>query len=286
MRVRLSRNGVEKVIHSAPGHRWLLRTHSSGGFSTGEASRRSHHHRPGARGSLGLVLPYETRWHGPGPDGSCKRFRFGDGSVSSRNRSQANFCGDKDKTLLYLFEGLGRPVRSYGAVKVIGGLPAERKKEIPSLDDPADHLYGWLAGYFAADGDVGKTGRPTLASASRKNLEWVRVICNLIGIGTYGIRMRMRSGFGKPPTPIYMMGIMRGDLCPLFFLIPAHRERFETGRTAVERRGWTVASIEAIDRLEEAFGAVVDSTPTFALEDNISHQQLQSRFRPIRGEPR
>ncbi|MEV6860088.1 LAGLIDADG family homing endonuclease [Streptosporangium subroseum] len=134
---------------------------------------------------------------------------------------------------------------------------------------PADHLYGWLAGYFAADGDVGKTGRPTLASASRENLERVRVICNLIGIGTYGIRMRMRSGFGKPPTPIHMMGIMRGDLCSSFFLIPAHRGRFETGRSAVERRGWTVASVEEVDRAEEVFGAVVDSTPAFALEDNI-----------------
>src|SRR5690606_5356007 len=130
----------------------------------------------------------------------------------------------------------------------------------PPLDSHPDYLYGWLAGYFAADGDVGKTGRPTLASACRENLERVRVICNLLGIGTYGIRTRMRSGFGKEATAIYLLDLMRGDLDPSFFLIPAHRERYEAGSKVIERRGWTVSAVEETDRVEEVFCAVVDGT--------------------------
>ncbi|MEV5412126.1 RtcB family protein [Thermopolyspora sp. NPDC052614] len=279
MRVRLSRNGVEKVIYATPGHRWLLRTHSSGGtryWGKRPAEATTAELRPGDR----LAWVFSKRPENMTVDriGAARGFVFGDGSVSSRNRARANFCGNKDQSLLHLFEGLGRPPRSYGQLKVIYGLPVEWKLEIPPLDRHPNYLYGWLAGYFAADGDVGKTGRPTLASACRENLERVRVICDLLGIGTYGIRTRMRSGFGKEPTAIHLLGLMRGDLDPSFFLIPEHRERYEASAKAIERRGWTVSAVEETDRVEEVFCAVVDGTHAFALEDNILTRNCHHNF--------
>lgn len=279
MRIRLSRNGVEKVIHATPDHRWLLRTHSSGGtryWGKRPAEVTTAELKQGDR----LAWTFTRKPDGTVVDkeGAARGFVFGDGSVTSRNRSRAIFCGAKDLALLALFDGIGNPLRTYDAMKVISGLPVDWKTSTPSLDSAPSYLYGWLAGYFAADGDVGKTGRPTLASASREDLEQVRVICNLVGIGTYGIRMRMRSGFGAEPTPIYLLGIMRGDLDPSFFLIPAHREGFEAGLDAVERRGWTVSAVEETDRVEEVFCAVVDGTHAFALEDNILTRNCHHNF--------
>ncbi|MEV7970689.1 RtcB family protein [Sphaerisporangium sp. NPDC088356] len=279
MRVRLSRNGVEKVIHATPGHRWLLRTHSSGGvryWGKRPAELTTVELKPGDR--LAWVFAKRPEDMIVDREAAARGFVFGDGTVSPPNRSRANFCGEKDLAMLPVFEGFGRPPRSYPNMKVINGLPKEWKTSIPGLDSTPSYLYGWLAGYFAADGDVGKTGRPTLSSAVRENLEQVRTICNLLGIGTYGIRARETLGFSDKPTTTYLLGIMRGDLDPSFFLIPAHRERFEAGRDAVERRGWTVTAIEETDRIEEVFCAVVEGAHAFALEDNILTRNCHHNF--------
>jgi RNA-splicing ligase RtcB len=279
MRVRLSRNGVEKVVYATPEHRWLLRTHTSGGtryWGKRPAEATTTQLKRGDR----LAWTFAKRPDGMGVDreGAARGFVFGDGSVTSPNRSRAVFCGEKDLHLLDLFEGIGNPLRTYDSMKVITGLPVDWKTSTPSLESTPSYLYGWVAGYFAADGEVGKTGRPTLSSASREHLERVRVICNLIGVGTYGIREHKRLGFGSEPTSLYLLGLMRGDLDPSFFLIPAHRERFEAGRGAVERRGWTVSAIEETDRVEEVFCAVVDGTHAFALEDNILTRNCHHNF--------
>lgn len=279
MRVLLSRSGVQKEIFATAEHGWFLRTHSGGEvryWGNRPAEATTAELLPGDR----LAWSFSRRPEGRAVDylGAARGFVFGDGSVSSPNRSRAAFCGTKDQAVLPLFDGLGCPARTYGSVTVVNGLPVAWKTVTPSLDSEPSYLYGWLAGYFAADGDVGKTGRPTLACASRETLEHVRTICNLVGIGTYGIRERMRSGFGAEPSPIYLMGIMRGDLDPEFFLIPDHRGRFEAGRDAVERRGWTVVSVELTDRVEEVFCAVVDGTHAFALEDHILSRNCHHNF--------
>jgi RNA-splicing ligase RtcB len=269
MQITLSRSGVVKIVYATEQHRWFLRTHTATGnrlWGKRPAEAVTRELRPGDR----LAWSFSKRPEGCAldPAGIARGFVFGDGSRSG-SRSLANFCGDKDKALLPYFDRIGNPPRTYGAVTRITGLPGEWKTQFPSLDSSPDYLYGWLAGYFAADGDVDKTGRPTLASASRESLEHVRVICNLAGVGTYGIRERLRSGFGEHPTPLYLLGLMRGDLGLDFFMIPEHHRRFESGRNVIERRGWTVVSVETTDRVEEVYCAVVDGTHAFTLEDHI-----------------
>ncbi len=187
----LIRSGAVKTIRATADHRWLLR------------SRRNHEYeattaqlKPGDR----LQFTFTPR-----PDGlvvdrvaAARGFVYGDGHrPRGRNRSSVNFLGEKDSAMLPFFEGLGHPPRRYGPLTRINGLPGEWKTERPALDGPPSQIYGWLAGYFAVDGDVDKTGRPTLASASRENLEYVRLACQAVGAGTFGVRSRMRLGLGK-----------------------------------------------------------------------------------------
>ncbi len=261
--VVLSRSGVTKTIRATAGHRWLLR------------SRRGHGHeattdalRPGDR----LQYSFPRRPEGLAVDrlSAARGFVYGDGTaLAGGRRALANFCGSKDGAMLPFFQGVGRPPRVYGPVTSISGLPGHWKRERPALDASPDELYGWLAGYFAADGDVDKSGRPTLASADRDDLEFVRLACQTIGVGTFGIRSRIRSGFGRPPTALHMVGLMRGDLDESFFLIPEHRARFLSGQGAAERRGWNVVSVRPTGETTEVYCAVVEDTHSFALEDNI-----------------
>lgn len=273
--VTLSRSGVIKTIRIAQGHQWMVRNQIG--------TRRlfeTENLKPGHR----LVSTFPTRAkdltiHKP----SVKPgFVYGDGSVQGR-WAVANFCGQKDEAILPFFNDCELP-RIYSTHKRILHLPKSWKTELPDAQAlPANNLYGWLAGYFAADGDVGGTGRPTLASARRDNLEYVRGLCTIIGIGTFGIRTRMRKGFNEYETPLYLLGLMRGDLCPDFFLIPEHRKRFLGGREAAERRGWTVVDVERDGEYEDVFGVDESNSPAITLEDNIlaSVTPNNPRQRPI-----
>jgi RNA-splicing ligase RtcB len=258
--VILSRSGVLKTVRATPSHRWLLRTRR--GY---ERETITSELKPGDR--LQFSFPKLPSGRHVDTEAACRGFVYGDGS-NNKYSAWADFCGHKDEFLLPLF-GNYRTPRVYPDRKRITGLLLEWKLKRPPLDSPPSVLYGWLAGYFAADGDVGKTGRPTLASASRDNLEYVRLVAQEIGIGTFGIRKRMRLGRGKEVSAIYLVGLMRGDLDADFFLIPDHRARFEAGRHASERRGWNVVSVRPTGQIEEVYCAVVPVTHSFALEDNI-----------------
>ena len=269
MEVTLSRSGVIKTIRATPDHCWVLRTYSNRRFNT-----RTVDLCQGDR--LDVCFPLRPLNMGVDRQAAARGFVFGDGSMQG-NRSAAYFCGLKDEALLPFFEGY-RPPRTYGKVKRISGLPALWKSERPSLESEPNILYGWLAGYFAADGDVDKTGRPTLASAKRENLQYVRDLGQAIGVGTFGIRKRMRKGFGLVESPLYLLGLMRRDLCRSFFLLPSHQLRFESGLTAAERRFWNVVSVKDTGMPAEVYWTTGTSAPSLTLEDNILTGRLASHL--------
>ncbi len=261
--VVLIRSGVLKTIRATPEHRWLLLTRSGRKYEATTAELQ-----PGDK----MQTAFARRPEGRAIDklAAARGFVYGDGSAKrTGHKSLANFCGQKDEAMIPFFNGIGNPVRTYGTVKRITGLPREWKKERPPLDAAPAVLYGWLAGYFAADGDVGKTGRPTLSSSSLEDLEYVRSACQAVGIGTFGIRRRLRRGFGNEPTPAFLVGIMRGDLDAEFFLIPEHRRRFDAGQAPAERRHWRVVSVRPTGERADVYCAVVEGTHSFTLADNI-----------------
>jgi hypothetical protein len=260
--VILSRSKVLKTLRVSENFSWWIRR-SGLAKKAGLVSTRMLL----ARERLAFAFAKRPPVLEPVPDAVARGFVYGDGSLQA-GRAAAYFCGAKDGAMLPLFAKWGPP-RTYGSVKRICGLPPEWKRDFPTLRSEADELYGWLAGYFAADGDVDKSGRPTLASASRANLEFVRSLGRTIGIGTFGIRMRLRKGYGLVETPLYLLGLMRGDLSSSFFFIPAHRARFEAGRKAAERRGWSVVSCTSTKNQEETFRVEVGSANGVVLEDNI-----------------
>jgi DNA primase len=143
-------------------------------------------------------------------------------------------------------------------------------KELPPLDESVSYLYGWLAGYVAADGHVANDGKVILNSADRETLEYVRAVCTRLGIGTYGITEQVREGFpGREPSSIFRIHFVNEDLTEEFFLLDEHRLRFSSSPKAFARRGWVVRSVEPTDRVEEVYCAVVDQGHAFTLEDNI-----------------
>jgi DNA primase len=141
-------------------------------------------------------------------------------------------------------------------------------KDLPSLSEARNYLYGWLTGYFAADGDITNT-TAALHCADGEVMERIQAICTTVGIGTYGIARYDRTGINGVVSPMYRLRLMRCDLTPEFFVLPHHRARFEGHRPEYERRHWVVAAVEQTDRVDEVFCATVPDSHAFALKDNI-----------------
>lgn len=269
LKVTLSRQGTEKVVYATAGHRW---------FKEGRRPQKSYAKelttsqlKPGDV----LVSTYkvnETAHITPSAVGIQAGIVFGDGHIEgkARNVSGVTLCGDKDAQLLKWFPN--SPTRAAGDNVVVTGLPGFFKSP-PPFSEGLTYLYGWLAGYFAADGTVDSKGSASISSAKRENLELVQDVCHKLGIRTHGIKTERRVGIGQTePSELHKIVIHVPSLTEEFFLIDEHRER-ASGRldrdSAKSMASWKVVSVEETDREEEVFCAVVPDGQAFVLEDNL-----------------
>jgi len=258
--IKLSRNGVSKNLRATAEHRWFVK---AGVRRCTEREVTTEHLKVGQR--LASVFPRcSIATVRPSPFGIAAGFVFGDG-MAHEYGSVAQFCGDKDQALLPYFSQCH--TAKYGDVTKAFDLPLFFKTK-PSIDECATYLYGWLSGYFAADGCVCEEGSASLSSANIENLEFARLVATRLGIGTYGIRTTQRIGYGIAVTPLYSMTFLSSSLRENFFLVPEHRCRFLNVKKQYERKQWSVVSIEPSET-EEVFCAVVNDGHAFVLEDNL-----------------
>jgi hypothetical protein len=194
---------------------------------------------------------------------------WGDGTNSGgRTTSQLPLFGKKDATLLKFFAEHPRReiTNSIGGI-LITGLPYHFKSLVPLHYDKS-YLYGWLAGYFAADGHVCKrNGSCIIRSANRDSITHVRQVCHILGIETTQITEATRDNAYKSQHTMYTTILKAADLTERFFLITKHRKRFN----AIIRHNqayWRVVSVEPAGQ-EEVFCCTVPETGSFCLEDFI-----------------
>ena len=266
----VTRNGIEKTIRTTAEHRWLIdRKAFRYEFETQLL-------RSGM--TLAAVFPKmkpATSKLGLSPFGIARGITFGDGHMQGKG-SVANLCGSKDAQLRQWFP-LSKVWETQENVIRVTDLPRYFKTEYPDLDEMPSYLHGWLAGYFAADGDVAKDGCINLNSADIEHLEHVRNLCTVIGIGTSSIstyKRKIALPQGRIPSSqareeMHRIRIYGNDLTPEFFLIKEHRRRFESVEKAYERRRWIVKEVRATGIVEPVYCCEVPVTHSFALEDNI-----------------
>lgn len=267
--VTLRRNKRIKTVRATAGHRWLVRDSRSG---------KPHREiltsdlKPGHK--LAWQLPKTKIWHSkPSQYGIAHGFTFGDGSRDQWG-SRVQLWGEKMLLIPYFGLSPQHDIRTPGGVPgiAVSGLPLFFKDR-PSLDESVPYLYGWLAGYFAADGNVTSDGMAELSSAQLENLEFVQLLAARLGIGTYGIRSSVGSGYADKPVITWKLQFVGSTLRPEFFLKAEHGSRYERAqedKARNDRLGWTVVSVEKTSQVEEVFCAVVPEYQNFVLEDWIN----------------
>lgn len=302
VKITLKKRRGEKVVYATADHRWLIQGARQGGSKIERVERMTSELSVGDR--LSFQLPRRSSHVPLSRLGVMHGVVFGDGACESGRNTPAfiNLWGDKDAELLPIFEGCSHRAASTSALNqdAVGvqvyGLP-RFFKDHPSLDETPTYLYGWLAGYFAADGRVGANGgNIELSSASRNDLEFVQAVCNRVGIATYTISTTSRfscTGGGRihdyrvakygecswdtVPSDLHTLRLVAETIPDDFFLLSSHRERFEARRRRDESRPqalgdamtWHVTSIEETDRVEEVYCVTVPTTSSFVLQDGI-----------------
>jgi Rad3-related DNA helicase len=282
MRITMSRHGRTKEILATADHRWFMQASPAGAIEEITTSQMMNH--PRMLRSKGLKLA----WGGPrpvtttprvipSPFGIARGVVYGDGTVYRKGGAAATVVlhGTKDAELLRYFEGHSTSHThqdGYAEPQVqVFGLPHYFKDERPGLGEASTYLYGWLAGYFAADGCVSKHGHCSISSARRSDLEYVERLCIRLGIMTSEIRVTSRVGKGTEASALYSVSLSPQTLGEDFFVLSAHSERIQrvSQRRHRAARRWTVDSVEQTDLCETVYCAEVPTTHSFVLEGNI-----------------
>lgn len=254
-KLTLERYGVTKELFVTGNHLWFVK------------NSRGTTEMPTDELKAGMKIPFNTSnvWSlvNPSPFGVAHGFFIGDGDKCSHMR--ANFCGDKKALLPYF-----TPANISGTENELTTLGVPNYfKELPALDESASYLYGWLSGYFAADGNVDNKGRCTISSAKEENLEFVRNILCVLGMPVNEIRYQDRiSNLTNEMGRIYTLTLTSEYLKEDFFIRPFHKENFIIP-TDRKDRSWIVKSVEDTGIEDDVYCAVVEGTQSFTLDNNI-----------------
>lgn len=267
-KITIERQRATKIIYATPEHEWFIR----------EPDSHTTTQRVVATDSLepGTALRSIRRNNSGGvqqvPVAVLHGFVYGDGSY--KGPTCAVDIHDtstwKSNTMLPRFAGhsMRRNTREDGWT--VAGLPS-LWKEPPELRESTPYLISWLAGYFAADGCVTPGAKCSISSTRYESAQLIRSICAIVGIGYGPIQTEVRqpgSGIkGEAESTLYRVTLVRSTLPDWFLLHEHHRAYAE--KQARQQSPWRVRSVEATDRVEEVFCAVVPEVGAFALADDL-----------------
>jgi len=266
--ILLSKGRSKKTIRATANHRWFRRPYRHGAernsFKKIEVLTR------GLKRGDKLVSVHGQSIKDIGfisPIGMMHGVLFGDGSVSC-NVGQIRLCGKKNRELLPLFEGFKQ--NDYEGDVIVSGLP-KYFKDKPDLTLDKGYLYGFLAGYFAADGCISESGQIKIASSRKENLNLVKSVCAKLGIFYSLITEQDREGIDGRMSTLYFININGFSLTSDFFLTSSHLKRFENHSYRRPDDWKVVGVVEGCEEAEkeEVYCAVVGSTGDFTLDNHI-----------------
>lgn len=204
----------------------------------------------------------------PSSIGVAHGFFIGDGYKSG---NRANFCGDKIALIPYF-----SPCNVSGDEKEynVCGIP-NFFCDLPSISETKSYLLGWLSGFFAADGCIGKDGTCVLTSCNYGYIKFARDVCAKLGMPVWDIRTQLRtSNLTNQAGEVYYLTLSKECLRDDFFIRPSHKENFRKwtsnyadGRN--HRDYWRVVSVKKTNMVEPVYCVETDSTGSFTLTGGV-----------------
>lgn len=192
---------------------------------------------------------------------------YGDGSQTKESNALIRLCGDKG-VFADFFEGSGH---LWNRVSDIDGdatfyLPrhvqARCLKELPK-DVHASYLTGFLRGWMATDGCVNRG--QAMISCGLEEAKWLRKYGAVAGMEvSCACKLPDETNYGKRKKDIYNVHFHRCTMIPEDFLLPKHKEAFETADYV-----WKVAEVGEFSEPVPVFCPSVPTTGSMQLDMGI-----------------
>lgn len=256
LKVRRGKSGVIETIKTTLDHRWII----------SDEENRSKIIKTTAQLEKGMFLrktSQKTNLHKLKMCnvGQQHGLVYGDGHYNTGAKCCAFVpCGDSIQEYRNIFHNPG------GGGKEISGLP-NTWKILPSFDMNKHYIYGFLAGWFAADGSVMKDGQLVLCNKSREVLEQAKGLFSLLDIHCGMIReSKSTNTFVEGEYTLYKITIYKDNLNSDFLLLKKHKIRW---REYQERQLWKVVEVSDVIGEEEVWCVVEKEKEEFTLANGI-----------------
>lgn len=182
---------------------------------------------------------------------------YGDGSVNQDGKATIVQFGDSRHLVSEYFE---RHTMQYHArypegVMYVGALSPVLKQEIPAIAEVgSSYVFGFLAGYIAADGNVDDRGTVTLHSASQQALLEVRDLATALGLPTVSLKVvREDNPWTGEAAPLYCLRFAKSGIDPRLIIKAKHREKLEACPISGKRSSARVANVSATGLEEDVY---------------------------------
>lgn len=193
---------------------------------------------------------------------------FGNGTAHAGS-TRITLCGDSIQ-FKELFTGTGKHSSPRPNRYTICNLPWNWK-QLPDTNANKEYLMGFLMGWFAADGSVGKSGSNIkLSNRDYSTINWFKGTAARLGIFSRTISGGSRKNPFSPEKTctLFNLDLFGETVPPYFFLKDSHAERFASRKTS-DKFQWKVVSVEPTNRVEDVWCVQVPGTEAFTLANGI-----------------
>lgn len=273
-KIDLTSNQLKKTLYATGGHEWLIRGKNNK-YKTQELKHGW---------QLQKIIPQiDLSTIKLDPMGVVHGFCYGDGSITSKQKNGNNiyyacvFYNDYDLELKPYFLQCGftkfhsgRNASNGKQYNVVYFTSDKKLKEIPNIYEDDSYLLGFLAGYFAADGNC-SCNNLSIASYKKDDIYKVKDIFTKLKIPTsqIGITKIEPSQQGcvtvKSTKYMYVLRPYRNSIPDTFFITSKGRH---SGRCKYSKIGYTIEHVQQTNLYEDVY-CCQTSTHSFALEDFI-----------------
>lgn len=229
-------NGVQFSIVASENHRWYRRT------TTNSPWERVSGLELNEGDYLPIVLPSKS--YRASIFGAQHGLFFGDGT---RSNGELHQFGSSVQVLKDLFGPLVEHVTHRRDDEYVVRNCPRSWGSVPLKSKDHSYIYGFLAGYFAADGSVTQSGQLRLASSRKEELESVAALFSHIGIRTTPISISSTSSNFSDSRELWCLSIYKYDVSEDFFLKEDHKNRWLSNQANRRTRDYAkVVSITSV----------------------------------------
>lgn len=255
------------ILEATSGHQWVVTTAKDGRSDHGD-ERVPTTALEGRRVPLQHLSPSERVIDNDHFRAGVRHgLIFGDGSVNHTGKSQIIQFGDSRHLVSDYFDKYSTQyhARYPEGVLYSGAHDPTLKTALPTIEsNGASYVFGFIAGYVGADGNVCKNGVVTLHGAKYADLVGVRQLASALGIPTVSLKMvREINPWNGERAPLYCLRFAKSGIDPRMIIKNSHRDYLANSPVSGQRTTIKVVSVRSTGRAEEVYCCDEPSTHTW-----------------------